>query len=175
MALQNNVSDVFYYCKSDNLVSMSIIEFIDFLEENNIYLFNALHGGFGEGGKLQEMLEAKRIPFNGSTSKVSELCLDKKECCLKLMFFPHKNISILNEHYLSKEHLVLISNQDDEEAEISFSKLLERCHYYYNENKKTQYLILKPRYDGCSVGVCIITNGKEFKKYCIKSNWNSEL
>ena len=39
--------------------------------------FIALHGKFGEDGTVQNLLERKRIPFTGSTSQVSKLCMDK--------------------------------------------------------------------------------------------------
>lgn len=39
--------------------------------------FIALHGIFGEDGTVQRLLERKRIPFTGSSSQVSKLCMDK--------------------------------------------------------------------------------------------------
>ena len=50
-------------------------------------VFPALHGGFGEGGRLQAMLEAADINFCGSSSTASSLCIDKastKEIALNL-------------------------------------------------------------------------------------------
>jgi D-alanine-D-alanine ligase len=40
-------------------------------------LFPALHGQFGEGGELQEILERRGIPFVGSGSLASRLGMDK--------------------------------------------------------------------------------------------------
>jgi D-alanine-D-alanine ligase len=40
-------------------------------------VFPALHGPFGEGGPLQSMLELARIPFVGSSSRVSRNAMDK--------------------------------------------------------------------------------------------------
>ncbi len=39
--------------------------------------FLALHGLFGEDGTVQSLLERKRIPFTGSNSQVSKLCMNK--------------------------------------------------------------------------------------------------
>ncbi len=39
--------------------------------------FLALHGGFGEGGRMQRVLERCGVPFTGSGSRASALCLDK--------------------------------------------------------------------------------------------------
>jgi D-alanine-D-alanine ligase len=40
-------------------------------------IFPVLHGEFGESGELQEILEARKLPFVGSGSKASRLGMDK--------------------------------------------------------------------------------------------------
>src|SRR5688500_15662614 len=40
-------------------------------------IFPVLHGQFGESGELQEILEARNLPFVGSGSKASRLGMDK--------------------------------------------------------------------------------------------------
>ena len=40
-------------------------------------VFPVLHGEFGESGELQEILEARRLPFVGSGSKASKLGINK--------------------------------------------------------------------------------------------------
>jgi D-alanine-D-alanine ligase len=40
-------------------------------------IFPVLHGAFGESGELQEILEARGIPFVGSSSKASRLGMNK--------------------------------------------------------------------------------------------------
>jgi D-alanine-D-alanine ligase len=40
-------------------------------------IFPVLHGEFGESGELQEILEARNLPFVGSGSKASRLGIDK--------------------------------------------------------------------------------------------------
>lgn len=40
-------------------------------------VFPALHGVFGEDGQLQALLEASGIPFCGSGSQASRICMDK--------------------------------------------------------------------------------------------------
>ena len=48
----------------------------DFIGRSN-FVFIGLHGGMGEDGTLQKMLETAKVPFNGSGSKASKLCMDK--------------------------------------------------------------------------------------------------
>ncbi len=56
-------------------------------EEQDIFMQRAwefdivvpvLHGEYGEDGKIQKLLEEKNIPYIGSNSHTSELCMDKK-------------------------------------------------------------------------------------------------
>ncbi|CAN5350467.1 D-alanine--D-alanine ligase [soil metagenome] len=42
-------------------------------------VFPVLHGAFGESGELQEILESRRLPFVGSSSRASHLGMDKVE------------------------------------------------------------------------------------------------
>ncbi len=41
------------------------------------FVFIALHGGMGEDGTLQKILENARLPFNGPGAEASKLCIDK--------------------------------------------------------------------------------------------------
>lgn len=53
----------------------------------NTVVFPALHGGFGEGGQLQALLENAGIEYCGSDAASSRLCMDKaatKEVALEL-------------------------------------------------------------------------------------------
>lgn len=40
-------------------------------------IFPILHGPWGEGGPLQEILESRSLPFVGSSSRAARLCMDK--------------------------------------------------------------------------------------------------
>ena len=59
--------------------------FIDIEEETDSFIeefdfdvaFIALHGGFGENGTVQRMLEDKKIPYTGSGPEASRLAFDK--------------------------------------------------------------------------------------------------
>lgn len=49
----------------------------DFLQYNCDIAFNALHGQFGEDGKVQSLLERQQIPYTHSGVKSSALAMDK--------------------------------------------------------------------------------------------------
>ena len=46
------------------------------LKTQNI-IFNALHGGIGENGKIQAWLDKNNIKYTGSGAVASSLCMDK--------------------------------------------------------------------------------------------------
>jgi len=50
--------------------------FLDEISPGDI-VFNALHGGSGENGDIQTILEINQIIFTGSNSKASRVCMDK--------------------------------------------------------------------------------------------------
>ena len=47
------------------------------LPEGTDLAFNAIHGTFGEDGQLQDILEAKGVPYTGAGSASSKLAIDK--------------------------------------------------------------------------------------------------
>lgn len=49
------------------------------LDDPADFIFIALHGEFGEDGRLQAELERRGLPFNGSGSQASRLAMDKVE------------------------------------------------------------------------------------------------
>lgn len=53
------------------------------LEAEKHVVFPALHGSFGEDGRLQAMLDAKGIQYCGSDSAASRLCMNKASTKIK--------------------------------------------------------------------------------------------
>ena len=47
-------------------------------------IFPVLHGAWGEGGALQKLLDARELPYVGSTAAAAELCMDKHRTKLVL-------------------------------------------------------------------------------------------
>ena len=63
----------------------NILTTVDYLIQNKFELvFIALHGGYGENGHLQALLEMCHIPYTGSNSFTSALGMDKHYC--KILF-----------------------------------------------------------------------------------------
>lgn len=56
----------------------------EFADWSGDCIFPALHGGWGEGGGVQQLLETRGFAYVGSTPRVAELCMDKHRCKLAL-------------------------------------------------------------------------------------------
>jgi D-alanine-D-alanine ligase len=98
------------------------------------FIFIGLHGGNGENGFLQKQLEELGIPFNGSGSTSSSLCMNKLLTLNRLDDF------LLNttcRKYIKKNNRIY-------EDEYSFFIMLLNIY---------KMVIIKPNDDGCSAFV----------------------
>lgn len=129
---------------------MTLKQFISQAE----FVFIGLHGGIGENGELQEMLEKAGKPFNGSGSKASRLCMDKFQTGQTLLPLKQEGIHVA-EKKLEK---------------ISSFKLFKPLDFKRYWNQLTQDLgsptvIVKPVGDGCSAGVARLFSASDLQTY----------
>lgn len=104
------------------------------------FAFIGLHGGHGENGCIQGLLETLSIPYNGSGVLASALCMDK-----------WKTKQLLQEHSIPVPKGILIE-----------------AHSWHKNPEKYELppypLIVKPHDDGCSVLVKKVMNPTALKK-----------
>lgn len=105
-------------------------------------IFNALHGEFGEDGKIQQILECHKMPFTGSGSFASAVAMNK---------FLAKNA--LENEGIKTARGFLIRKDDDVEGAVS--KIFKNFSPPW---------VLKPVNKGSSIGVEIINNFNDLKK-----------
>ena len=108
-------------------------------------VFNALHGKYGEDGKIQGLLDVMQIPYTHSGLLASAICMDK--------ILTRKICSL--EGIISPKFEILKKDQD----EINKQKI----------DKISKPFVIKPINEGSSVGVeVVLPNTKyDFKNY----NW----
>jgi len=128
---------------------------LDDVLKQTSFLFLALHGGIGEGGTLQKILEDKKIKFNGSGSAVSKLCMDKWQTNEFIQKANIKGISVAPHILLERKDLEKMKTAT--EMEEYWGRLLK--------NLGTKTIIVKPRGDGCSAGVVRLFNQEDLSKY----------
>ena len=100
-------------------------------------VFIILHGKGGEDGEIQKYLDSLNIPYTGSNSESSKLCMNKRST---------KEILLSND--------ILTPNYENiSEMEISLIK------------KRFQYpFIVKPSAEGSSIGVYIVENDSDLER-----------
>jgi len=64
------------YTATEFVFDTNYKKYLKELKKQNI-IFNALHGGIGENGKIQEWLDENDIKYTGSGAIASSLCMDK--------------------------------------------------------------------------------------------------
>lgn len=87
---------------------LNIRDFINFIKENdNIIVFNALHGGYGEDGRIPAILDCFKIPYTHSGVTASSLSMDKvisKKIAISLGI-PTAKEQVINPKNIGKEKI----------------------------------------------------------------------
>jgi len=110
----------------------------EFLEKVDMDVaFIALHGGFGEDGTIQKILEDLHVPYTGSDSLSSYSALDK--LASKRLFDKY---SVPTPKYISVD------------KKISFSYIKDKCKLP---------VVIKPATEGSSVGLSVVRKQSQFE------------
>ncbi len=103
-------------------------------------VFNALHGDYGEDGKVQQLLDAFGVPYTGSGAVASALSMNK---------YLTKKVYIARG--LRTPHFEILRREDIERPKL--------FGVFANLNKP---LVVKPASAGSSLGVTILVDWEEF-------------
>ncbi len=153
-ALNHTVEEILANCLKSQISSMPLSEWISFAKKENAFIFIALHGGIGENGILQQKLEEANLPFNGSHSETSFLCMDKQLTGETIQAAKIPDILSLPKEVIS------FSNEPIAKLlypENFFDKIKEKFH--------AKRLIIKPKEDGCSAGIVLLESQDDFERY----------
>lgn len=117
----------------------SIYEVISVLKEADI-VFNALHGGEGEGGGVQKILDKENIKYTGSDSRSSELVMDK-----------HRSKSLMLENNLPTPPWLHIDT-----TKVNGVDFIDAKFGYP--------VVVKPNSEGSTIGVTIVKSSHELDR-----------
>lgn len=134
---------------------MPLHDFLHLAVDEKAFVFIALHGGEGENGTLQRSLEKYQIPFNGSNSEASALCMDKY-----LTGHAIENLGDAELQTIPKKCLRLA----DFEGRVASD--IEQQWKALTDELASKRLIVKPRSDGCSAGIVLLRSADDLKLYC---------
>lgn len=142
MLIDNEATEPFFMPKK-----ISLENFIN----QSKFVFLGLHGGDGENGNFQKILSQRGKKFNGSSEKVSRICMDKFITGELI-----RNSKIDGVNTASQKVLSL--------KDIKMDKINELWSQLKSElNTKT--IIIKPKDDGCSTGVAHLYRGIDLENY----------
>lgn len=125
----------------------------EFIKQSD-FVFIGLHGGFGENGTIQSMLEKEKKYFNGSGSKASRICMDKYKTGELLSKYENEGILIAPKTLVDINTFKKFTDANY----IKFWRALKRRLMAKN-------IIVKPQADGCSAGVVRLFSSKDLKNY----------
>ena len=142
-----------YQLTQAQLVKNSTVEIEQELRKNQLitwqslkvsfdFIFIGLHGGAGENGSVQGMLEMLGIPYNGSSVFASALCMDKYKTA---QFLQASGFAVPAQIFITHEKW----HKNQNEMLAAITKTLSAP------------FIVKPHDDGCSVMVSKARNEKE--------------
>lgn len=140
MAIYNALKTLGY-----NVITIDVgADICEALIKNKIEIaFIALHGGYGENGSVQGMLEVLGIPYTGSGVLASALAMDK---VISKKIFIYHGIAVPEFYVINRE----VINDDT-------SDILKRLNIVFS-----MPWVIKPATEGSSIGVSIIRNIEEF-------------
>ncbi len=123
-------------------------------------VFLGLHGGAGEDGTFQAVLDRRGISYNGSGVTGSEICMDKYETGLRLAGLQDEGIATPRRILVPVPSSVSAISVDEIWAQVT-----SVCG--------TDRVIVKPLADGCSAGVVPLVSSGELAMYLKHVSYSS--
>nr|WDA42971.1 D-alanine--D-alanine ligase [Fagopyrum tataricum] len=137
---------------SDQLpVRYSLVEWIKLAKEVNATVFIAVHGGIGEDGTLQSLLEVAGVPYTGPGVMSSKICMDKVATSLALQHLTEYGVLTIKKEVLQRNDLISSSIGG------TWHDLTSKLH--------SEALCVKPARDGCSTGVARLCCKEDLATY----------
>ncbi|KAG6557536.1 hypothetical protein Mapa_000810 [Marchantia paleacea] len=145
---------------------LTLKEWIQEAKDNDAVVFMAVHGGIGENGSLQKLLEDARVPFTGSGPEASRLCMDKAATgrALAPLFetgvFTARRI-VLNIH----EFVENGSEYGDAKSLLDDTFASRKMWDNFLDDLQSTSICVKPAADGCSTGVARLSCPEDLEVY----------
>lgn len=132
-------------------VKVSLKQWIEHVKKVQGTVFIAVHGGIGEDGTLQSLLEAEGISYTGPGVIASKMCMDKVVTSLALHHVEDRGVLTIRKDVRSKVELLSMPILD---IWLDLTTKLQ-C----------ETLCVKPARDGCSTGVARLCSSEDLQVY----------
>ncbi|KAK7294798.1 hypothetical protein RJT34_17694 [Clitoria ternatea] len=129
----------------------SLRQWIKLAKEVKATVFIAVHGGIGEDGTLQFLLDAEGVPYTGPGTMASKICMDKVATSAALKHLVKSGVLTIHKDVWRKDNL---SN-----------KPINDIWHELNQKLQCKTLCVKPAKDGCSTGVARLCCSKDLAVY----------
>ncbi|CAM0145070.1 unnamed protein product [Urochloa decumbens] len=129
----------------------SLQQWINHVKEAGAVVFIAVHGGIGEDGTIQTLLESAGVPYTGPGPIASRTCMDKVATSLAVEHLTSYGVHTIPKDVRATEEVLKPSIID-----------------IWNELKaklRTETVCVKPACDGCSTGVARLCCPKDLEVY----------
>jgi len=120
---------------------MSLDQFCALSQQENAFVFLGLHGGIGEDGRMQAILEAHNLPYNGPGERSSIICTDKNQTGAFIS-------ALADPLLISTPKLCFRLNESKDDI-----AWLDALWQQATTTLQSSDLLIKPQNDGCSTGV----------------------
>jgi D-alanine-D-alanine ligase-like ATP-grasp enzyme len=133
----------------------SLTDFIKDAKAEDAFVFLGLHGGIGEDGTIQSLLDTAGVLYNGSGPAASALCMDKNATGAAI------TKADIPQVYTAAKHPCVIPDDFKSFTDTDYQKFWATlCG-----DLKTDSFIIKPQSDGCSAGVIHLRSAADIKAY----------
>ncbi|KAK9290008.1 hypothetical protein L1049_008171 [Liquidambar formosana] len=129
----------------------SVEQWIKLAKEVQATVFIAVHGGIGEDGTLQSLLDAEGVPYTGPGVMASKTCMDKVATSLALNHLSNLGVLTIEKDVRRKEDLLSIPIVD--------------IWHDLTSKLQCETLCVKPARDGCSTGVARLRCAEDLVVY----------
>ncbi|CAN6924515.1 unnamed protein product [Brassica oleracea] len=130
----------------------SLKDWIKLAKESEATVFLSAHGGIGEDGTMQALLEDEGVPYTGSSGvHASRICMDKAMASKALSHLSEFGVQTISNEVKRTEDIIHESIPDIWDELITKFKCLTLC--------------VKPARDGCSTGVARLCSSDDLEVY----------
>ncbi|KAG2647743.1 uncharacterized protein LOC120694924 isoform X1 [Panicum virgatum] len=132
-------------------VKYSLQQWINHVKESGAVVFIAVHGGIGEDGTIQTLLESAGVPYTGPGPIASRTCMNKVATSLAVDHLTSYGVRTIPKDVRATEEVLKYSLVD------IWNGLIAKL--------QTETVCVKPAHDGCSTGVARLCCPKDLEVY----------
>ncbi len=136
-------------------IPQSLNDFIADSKRENAFVFLGLHGGIGEDGTIQSLLDKAGILYNGSGSAASALCMDKNATGAAITAAKIPQVST------AKKRACVVPDDFKSMTDADYKNFWNTLCTDLGTNS----FIIKPQSDGCSAGVIHLRSATDIQTY----------